>query len=173
MTEIDLSGGQRCNCVDSICYGYFRYLLPSMIYEGTEEENKSFFNALVDDKEELIFSLFNEMCAEDKIACPYSKEDFKVNIFERGNINFLQIAIPLQNPGGSGLLRAYMLYSEHDDEYSNIRYFAIIRFENGQIYNTYIDSEQKGILGEELTGHPDEMEYEYWRIVNDYARVCF
>lgn len=53
------------------------------------------------------------------------------------------------------------------------RYFVIKRFKDGSVFNFCITPEMEKLLGEELTGHVGDMEYEYWKLARDYLRVIF
>ncbi|MCM1065921.1 MAG: hypothetical protein NC420_15925 [Eubacterium sp.] len=45
------------------------------------------------------------------------------------------------------------------------------RFQNGNVFNVHIAPEAENTLGEELTGHVGDMEYEYWRLVRDFVKL--
>ena len=47
----------------------------------------------------------------------------------------------------------------------------IKRFKNGKIFILYANPECEKLLGEELTEHTGDMEYEYWRLVRSYAET--
>lgn len=102
---------------------------------------------------------------------PYEKEDFEVNVFERGGINFLQILFPSYNPNINDILRTYLLFSKLADGSYMIRYFVIKRFRSGNVFNIYVTPEEENLLGEELTDHVGDMEYEYWKLARDYSKI--
>ena len=47
----------------------------------------------------------------------------------------------------------------------------IKRFKSGKIFILYANPECEMMLGEELTEHIEDMEYEYWRLVRSYAKT--
>ena len=47
----------------------------------------------------------------------------------------------------------------------------IKRFNDGKIFILYANPECEKLLGEELTEHTGDMEYEYWRLVRSYAET--
>lgn len=109
------------------------------------------------------------ICEEDGLPYPYEKTDFEVEIFERGGVNILQILIPPCNPNINDILRAYLLFSKHENSRDTRRYFVIKRFKNGNIFILYVNPESEKLLGEELTEHAGDKEYEYWKLICDYA----
>lgn len=156
---------------DCLRYEIFETLIPVMLYEGTEKEKDDFFGFLMQDGKTLIHDMYQIVCEDDGLPYPYEKKDFEVEILERGGVNILQILLPTYNPNINDILRAYILFTKREDSRYSRRYFVIKRFENGNIFNLYVSSKIEKILGEELTGHSGDMEYEYWKLVYDYAKV--
>ncbi len=68
-------------------------------------------------------------------------------------------------------MRAYFIFTKSDDSRDTRRYFVIKRFKNGKIFILYANPECEMLLGEELTEHTGDMEYEYWRLVRSYAKT--
>lgn len=156
-------------------YGYLRYelfeeLIPRMLYHGTEEEQEEFFQLLCRDGGKLVYSMFQALCEDDGLSCPYCQEDFATQTLKRGGFHILQMLMPLEDPGAFGVLRAYLVYMPQDDGTVVRRCFVVKRFQNGNIFNVVIPPESEAFLGEELTGHDGDMEYEYWRLVADFTK---
>lgn len=162
---------KKYNHYDYLRWELFEKLIPSMLYKGTEEQKEEFFQSLIHDGKNVIHSLYDIICEEDKLPYPYEKEDFEVNVFERGGINFLQILFPSYNPNINDILRTYLLFSKLADGSYMIRYFVIKRFRSGNVFNIYVTPEEENLLGEELTDHVGDMEYEYWKLARDYVKV--
>lgn len=161
------------NHYDYLRYELFEMLIPSMLYEGTEEQKEEFFQLLIHDGKNVIRNMYSTMCGDDKLPYPYEKEDFKVNMLERGGIRILQILLPPYNPDISDILRAYLMFTRLQNGSYVKRYFVIKRFKDGSVFNLCITPEMEKLLGEELTEHVGDMEYEYWKLVRDYSRVIF
>lgn len=47
----------------------------------------------------------------------------------------------------------------------------IKRFRSGNVFNIYVTPEEENLLGEELTDHVGDMEYEYWKLARDYSKI--
>lgn len=157
-------------------YEYLRYelfeeLIPRMLYQDTGEEQNDFFQLLLQENGNLIYDMYKTLCEDDGLPCPYKRKDFEAAKFERGGVNILQMLTPRNSPEISGVLRAYLLYMKHGDGGFMKKYFVIRRFQNGNVFNLYITPEAEGVLGEELTGHAGDMEYEYWKLVRDFTRI--
>lgn len=114
--------------------------------------------------------MYQTLCEDDGLPYPYENSDFKVRIFERGGVNILQILLPSYNPNISDILRAYFIFTKRGSRDTR-RYFLIKRFKNGKIFILYANPECEMMLGEELTEHIEDMEYEYWRLVRSYAKT--
>lgn len=52
-----------------------------------------------------------------------------------------------------------------------IKCFTIRQFESGQVFIAYITPEIKCLLGEKITKHCGDMEYEIWRVMNTYMML--
>lgn len=145
-------------------------MIPQMLYKGSGEENDDFFQLLLEENSALVQDIYRTMCEDDGVPCPYQEEDFKAEVFSRGNINVLRILPPLGDPELSDILRAYLLYTEHDGQMIK-KYFVIKRFEDGSIFDLHITPDIEKVLGEELTGHAGDMEYEFGMVVKDYMKT--
>lgn len=159
------------NYYDYLRYELFEILIPRMLYKGTRKENDRFFQLLLQENKKLVHDIYKTLCEDDGLPYPYEKEDFEAEIFSRGNINVLQILLPPNNPDISDILRAYLLFTKYADKGLIKKYFVIKRFGNGSIFNLHITSDIEGVLGEELTAHIGDMEYEYRILVRDYIRT--
>lgn len=147
----------------------FEHLLPHMLYTG--EEKDSLFQALRYDGRELVCDLVCELYQEDNQPCPYSTDDFSVEELNRGGIGMLRIDLPQCEKDISSILRAYLLFAESADNVAHKKYFVIKRFPNGKLFNLHINQQIEGRLGEELTDHAGDMEYEYWKLAKDYTKT--
>lgn len=160
---------------EKIRYELFEYLFPVLLFTGEEEERIETLRCFIDYGVDYVHDSFEELCLMDGFVYPYLDNDFEVNYFERGGINYVQIILPENIPseGANNILRAYILYSKKNDTILEYKYFVIVKFaENGQIL--IINKEGKdspGLLGHELTEHTGDMEYEYWALANDYAML--
>lgn len=149
----------------------FEKLFPKMIYYGGEGERDDFFRSLREDGQRLAFMMFEALCMEDKVDCPYKTEDFQAEAISRGNIGMVKIQPPECSPKSSGILRAYVAYSEKADAPQARLYFFIKRFAGGEAILMYADQKGEALKVEELTGHMGDIEYEYWRVAASYARI--
>lgn len=156
---------------DCLRYELFETLIPAMLYEGTEIERDEFFGFLKQNGKTFIHDMYQTLCEDDGLPYPYENSDFEVKIFERGGVNILQILFPSYNPNISDILRAYFIFIKRDKSRDTRRYFLIKRFKNGKIFILYVNPECEKLLGEELTGHTGDMEYEYWKLVCSYAEI--
>lgn len=156
---------------DCLRYELFETLIPAMLYKGTEKERDEFFWFLKQDGKTFIHDMYQTLCEDDGLPYPYENPDFEVRIFERGGVNILQILLPSYNPNIGDILRAYFIFTKSDDSRDTRRYFLIKRFKNGKIFILYANPECEKLLGEELTEHTGDMEYEYWRLVRSYAET--
>lgn len=156
---------------DCLRYELFETLIPAMLYKGTEKERDEFFGFLKQDGKTFIHDMYQTLCDDDGLPYPYENSDFGVRIFERGGINILQILLPSYNPNISDILRAYFIFTKRDNGRDTRRYFLIKRFKSGKIFILYANPECEMMLGEELTEHIEDMEYEYWRLVRSYAET--
>lgn len=162
---------KECDRYDYLCYQLFETLIPAMLYHGTEKEKDEFFKILMQDGKTFIHDMYQTICEEDGLPYPYKNIDFEVKIFERGGVNILQILLPPHNFNINNILRAYFLFTRCEDSIDSKRYFIIRQFNNGNIFIIYINHQFENLLGEELTKHTGDMEYEYWKLVSDYAKI--
>ena len=156
---------------DCLRFELFESLLPQMLYCGAEKEKEEFFSSLEQDGRTLVHDMYKILCEDDGVPYPYEEKDFKVEIFERGGINILQILLPPYNPNINNVLRAYLLYTKYGDGRDTKRYFVIKRFKDGNISILYINAKMEALLGEDLTEHTGDTEYEYKKLVSDYAKI--
>lgn len=162
---------EQFDCYDGLRYELFEVLLPQMLYKGTEIQKEEFFNTLLSEGKDFIREMYNALCEDDKLPYPYKKEDFEVETLERGGVNLLKISLPPYNPAINDILRAYLLFMRKKNDKICIKYFVIKRFANGNIFNLYVTPKGEIRLGEELTEHIGDMEYEYWKLVSDYSKI--
>ena len=156
---------------DCLRYELFEMLIPAMLYKGTEKERDEVFGFLKQDRKTFIHDMYQTLCEDDGLPYPYENSDFKVRILERGGVNILQILLPSYNPNISDILRAYFIFTKRGNSRDTRRYFVIKRFKDGKIFILYANPECEVLLGEELTEHIEDMEYEYWRLVRSYAKT--
>ena len=156
---------------DCLRYELFETLLPEMLYKGTEKEKDKFGELLKQNGKTFIHDVYQTLCEDDGLPYPYENSDFEVGIFERGGVNILQILLPPYNPNINDILRAYLLFTKSDDSKDTRRYFVIKRFKDGKIFILYANPECEKLLGEELTEHIGDMEYEYWRLVRSFGET--
>lgn len=162
---------QKYTYYDYLRHELFEVLIPRMLYKGTGEENSQFFQLLFRENKQLIRDMFQTLCEDDSVPYPYHDTDFDTEILRRGGIQFLQIVLPPGSPEISDVLRAYLMCATKGDGSPIIKYFVIRRFEDGSVFILNITPEAEELLGEELTEHIGDMEYEYWRLVRDFARM--
>lgn len=156
---------------DCLRHELFETLLPEMLYRGTKKEKDEFFSSMKQDGKTLLRDMYGIMCEDDGVPYPDGKIEFGVEVFERGGVNILQILLPSYNPNISDILRAYILFMKRGDGKGTKRYFVIKRFKDGTVFILYVNAEMGVLLGEELTGHIGDMEYEYHKLVSDYVKI--
>lgn len=159
---------------EKLRYELFEQLFPVLLCTGTEEEKTSTLHFMIHNGNEFVHDSFEELCDMDGVEYPYAENDFKVNYFKRGGVNYVQILLPEieVSKGMNDILRAYVLYSEVDGKIERYKYFIIKKFVEGNktaILN--VSSEKRGLLGHDLTNHVGDMDYEYWALVNNYATL--
>lgn len=165
---------ENYNKYDLLRCEFFEYLLPGLVYGGTEAEQLQLLNTLEKDGSRLIHTLFEKLCKEEGVKYPYANKDLKVNLLERGGVHYIQICLPGYNPEINDVLRAYILYvSERKTGKIMLwRYFLIRRFwEGGRVNILYIDPDDEKLLGSDLTYRAEEPEYEYWNLARNYMLV--
>lgn len=159
---------------DLLKYELFEGLLPGLIYTGSKEEQLALIEELEVSGKNLMQDLFSKLCEQDDIPYPFDEEVFQVSRYEQGGIHFIEIEIPESDPQISHDLRAYILYiSEHETKEKNHwRYFIVKRFgSQGYIHILYITPGEEPLLGDELTKHPENREYERRRMARTYLSV--
>lgn len=155
------------NYIDGVRWEFFELMFPKLLYKGSDEARSGLFSSLRGNGQEFIYSVFCQMCEEDGSECPYGATDFKVKVFSRGTLEFIQIILPPYNPGISDIVRAYILCSGDSD----FRYFLIKHFKEGDTFILYADPEFRVLKMEELTAHVDDIDYEYWRLAVSYLTI--
>lgn len=156
---------------DRLRWELFEKLMPQMLYCGDDDERNKIFESLREDAQGLTYYIYQSVCGIDKEECRYKAEDFQAEVLSRGNIGMIKIRLPEHNPDVSDILRVYVVYSEKADELSSRLYFIVKRFVEGQVVIMYINSQLEALSVEEITDHAGNMEYEYWRIAVNYARI--
>ena len=156
---------------DCLRHELFETLIPEMLYRGTQKEKDEFFKFMKQDGKALLRDMYGIMCEDDGVPYPDGKIEFGVEVFNRGGVNILQILLSPYNPNISDILRAYILYMKRGDGRGTKRYFVIKRFKDGTVFNLYVSAEMIVLRGEELTEHIGDMEYEYHKLVCDYAKI--
>lgn len=150
----------------------FEMLFPRVLYGGTEEEQNAMFHALCEDGNNLVHDLYATMCVQDELEYPYMENDFTVDVLERGGVQIIQINFPEYNQRINDVIRAYVLYMVKEGNITDKKYFAIKRFSDTEkVFVFHVDAENEPFIGEELTDRFGDMEYEYWKLVRDYARL--
>lgn len=155
---------------DTLFGELFERLFPEMVYNGPMDEQKEFFCLLQEEGSKLVYDMYRVMCEDAKLPCLNKKEDFEVNIFERGGINLLQIAFS-QYGVDDTILRAYLLFMEDYDGNIVKKCFVIKRFSDKRVFNTYITPNGELQIGNELTENLGNMENEFWNLVDDYVKL--
>ena len=153
---------------------FFEYLFPGLVYGGTQEEQLQLIETLEEDGSGLIHYLFEKLCKEDGVEYPYTDNDFKVNLIERGGIHYIQICVPGYNPEINDVLQAYILYTNdrETDAIVEWRYFLIKRFwDGGKVSILHITADDEKLLGDDLTDKENDLEYEYWKLARNYMSV--
>lgn len=155
-------------------YELFEQLLPEMFYTMKEEERDLFIEELENTSGNEIYDLFNSLCKEDKVNCPYEEKDFAINRFERGGVRFIEMCVPESSAQINHVLRAYILiaHERKNEEIKHMRYFMVKRFfQNGMVHVMYITPDNEVMLGDELTNHMDDKKYEYRTVARNFIMV--
>ena len=155
-------------------YELFEVLLPSLLFTGDEEDQESALHELKSGGNDLIYDCFAELCDMDQVTCPYEKDDFQVNYFNRGGVDFVQILLPEMEPKDdiNDLLRVYLLSANNQGEQID-KYFIVKTFaDTGQTFIIYKDKPMDlGTLGFELTDKLGDMEHEYWLLARQFVSL--
>lgn len=152
---------------DLVKFEFFESLLPRLLYENSGEIRNGWLDDLKENGQELICSMLWQMCADDGADCPYGIEDFDVKTFDYNNINFIQMDLPPCNQTINDIVRAYILCSGDSD----MLYFIIKRFKEGETFILYVTQELQVLKSEELTAHTGDRNYEYRALVEIYQMV--
>jgi len=150
--------------------GLFEEMLPRLIYEGEKTDDFS-LNALENDGGNFAYSLYRELCAEEKEPCPYSPRDFTSETLKTGGIDMVQVSLPPYNPDAADIIRAYVLFVREAGAAALVRYFVTKHFHDGRTFVLYISPEHEKLLGDEITGHEDDLAYEHWKLAKAYVCV--
>jgi len=160
--------GEQFDRYDFLRYELFELLIPKLLYKEAQEQNEEFFNLLLNKGKDFLHEIYNTLCEDDNLPYPYEKQDFEVRILKRKGVKLLQILLPSYNSAINDILRVYILFMENKDGRVCKKYFVIKRFANGNIFNLHITPEDKKRLGEELTEHIGDLEFEYGKLISDY-----
>lgn len=159
---------------DMLKYELFEQLIPDMLYTGSDKEREMFLEGLEDKAGNMAYCLFKRLCDEDKVLCPYDKEDFSMDWFEEGGVHFTEITVPEASPEINYVLRAYVVktYERQNSNKKHFRYFVVKRFhDNGMIHVLYFSPENEWLLGEELTNHVEDKEYEHRSVARSFIII--
>lgn len=160
-------GGGTFHHFDGVRWEFFEEILPKLLYSEKEEIRREAFESLRDNGQDFICSMLRQMCEDDGVGFPYEREDFAVTVFERHDIHFIQMDLPPYNPGISGVVRAYVLYTGSSDRL----YFFIKHFTEGDMVLLYVSPKLQVLKTGELTGHAGDMNYEHWKLAVDYLMI--
>ena len=78
-------------------------------YSLDEEKYKMFMEDLTSETVNLVYQLFTKLCKEDKVECPYKKEDFAIDIVDEAGLEFVIVSIPAWSPQINSVLRIYII----------------------------------------------------------------
>lgn len=159
---------------DVLKYELFEQLLPEMLYTMAEEEREILIEELENTSENEIFDLFSRLCKADKVNCPYEEKDFSINRFEKGGVRFIEMRVPESSAQINQVLRAYILiaHERKNEEIKHMRYFMVKKFfQNGMVHVMYITPDNEVMLGDELTNHMDDKQYEYRTVARNFIMV--
>lgn len=160
-----------CNYEDLIRWELFEKLLPQMLYTGQEDKRDAVFRYLKNEGQSFVFSMFLDLCREDMRPCPYSEKEFKSKNISRGTVEMIQVELPPYNSGISDILRVYVLYPKTSSHISDKLYFIIKRFMTGEAIVLYAPAAGDPVEVADLSGHLDDMEFEYKALEASYARI--
>lgn len=153
-------------------YELFEMLMPKMLYDGQERERDVVFRELCGEGQKVVFDLFAIMCREDGEKCPYTAEDFRVNVTNEGGIGMVEIILPPFDPEISDILKAFLMFSWGKGVETGM-YFLIKRFKGGGIFLMYADREGEVLKVEEIPmERVGDTRYEHWRLVRNYAAIA-
>lgn len=159
---------------DMLQYELFEQLIPELLYHAEKEIRKLLLENLQSEYPGSVYDLFEKLCEDDQINCPYSESDFAVKYFEVGGIEFVEIAVPGTTNQINHCIRAYVLSAherENPDE-KHVRYFIIKKFRGNEgIYAMYVSPDGELQLGSDLTGRLEDRDYEYRAVGRDFIMV--
>lgn len=159
---------------DLIKYEIFEELFPELLYKINQEEREKIIEELEISSENKIYELFNRLCEEEKIDCPYDKNDFTIHRFEEGGIQFIEISVPEPSHQINHILRAYIMVVRErgNEEKKHMRYFVIKRFfKDESVHVMYVTPDKEVMLGDELTDHMDDKAYEHRAVARNFIVV--
>jgi len=157
---------------DKIRYEFFEALLPEILCNGDENEKRTYLSYVINDAEQFIPDMVEELYTDDGETCPFQQKDYAINRFERGGIYYVQINLPMFESKVNEIHRAYLLYNQKDDSITDYKYFIIKKFyETGCVHIVNVSSTKRGLLGTELTDKIGDMEYEYWKLAQNYCEL--
>jgi len=156
---------------DMLKYELFELLLPEFLYTVSEEVRNLFLEELESESENLVYDLFYKLCKEDKVPCPYGKDDFAIEKFDKEGILFCVINVPESSAQVNQVLRIYILSAREREkpEVKHVRYFFVKRFCNPDIVHVmYVSPNGEPMLGKELTDHLEDRKYEQRTIAKEF-----
>jgi len=157
---------------DKIRYEFFEALLPEILCNGDKEEIDKYIHYVIDEGERFIPDMVEELYSDDGVECPFKPEEYEINRFVRGGINFVQIILPKLETKVNDIQRAYLLYSQKDGKITEYKYFIIKRFfETESTFIVTVSSTERGLLGAELTDKLGDFDYEYWKLAQNYCEL--
>lgn len=152
----------------------FEQLIPDLLYNREEEAHDIFLEALENSEENIVYDLFCKLCEKDGVECLYKEEAFTINRFEEGGIRFIEISVPESSPQINYALRVYVLSAREKEnpEVNHIRYFLVKKFrEKEMVYVMYIAPDNEVMLGDDLTNHIEDREYEHRAVGRNFILV--
>lgn len=159
---------------DILKYELFEYLLPKLLYTGLKEEQLAIIEELEDSAENIVQQMYCKLCEEEGIPYPFDEDAFQIHRYEQGGIRYIEIEIPKSDPQISYALRAYILYT-HERETgakTHWRYFLIKKFgDKGHSHILHINPDEEIQLGDEVTDHINDKEYERRCMARSYLAV--
>lgn len=134
----------------------FECLLPAMVYRGEAVVRELVLDNLESEYQDSVYKLFERLCEEDGINCPYTEEAFKIDRVEEGGLQFIIMSLPESHHKVNQILRAYIVYAweRKNPEKRQVRFFYIKRFcNNDEIYVMYVSPTGEIMLGDEVTNY--------------------
>ncbi len=153
---------------------FFQTLLPMLIYKGTDEEKKIFFESLCNDGNSLLHELLGEIFADDGIEYEYNSHNYDVECLEVGGLHVVKINLPPINKKINDVKRVYLVSARVRDtgELAEHRFFSIkYDAETGKSYIQFSAPNREIYLGDELTEKEDDLNYELWRLARNFIAV--